>query len=80
MFRHSIAMAMYKNGIPISYIRDFLGHRCIDTTTIYSYADGDTIIHALEAVEREETINNATAKQKNWKGNEQHLLDYCGLS
>jgi len=24
MFRHSIAMAMYKKGISISYIRDFL--------------------------------------------------------
>jgi integrase/recombinase XerD len=26
MLRHSIAMVMYKKGIPISYIRDFLGH------------------------------------------------------
>ncbi len=81
MLRHSIAMAMYKKGIPISYIRDFLGHSSIDTTTIYSYADEETISKALEAVGREELTGKATtAKQKNWKGKEQYLLEYCGLS
>jgi len=35
MFRHSIAMTMYKSGIPLSYIRDFLGHISVETTTIY---------------------------------------------
>ena len=35
MLRHSIAMAMYKKGIPLSYIRDFLGHSSVETTVIY---------------------------------------------
>lgn len=78
MFRHSIAMAMYKKGIPISYIRDFLGHSSIETTTIYSYADDDTIRKALESVEHDN--NTTTQKQKNWKGKEQYLLDFCGLN
>ena len=26
MLRHGIAMTMYNQGIPLSYIRDFLGH------------------------------------------------------
>ena len=81
MLRHSIAMAMYKKGIPISYIKDFLGHSSIDTTSIYSYADEETITKALETIDHEESIGNATtAKQKNWKGKEQYLLEYCGLS
>jgi site-specific recombinase XerD len=80
MFRHSIAMAMYKKGIPISYIRDFLGHSSIETTTIYSYEDDETIIKALEAVDHEDTAGKTVTKQKNWKGNEQYLLDYCGLA
>ena len=75
MFRHSIAMAMYKKGIPISYIRDFLGHSSIETTSIYSYADTETLLNALEAVDHEESV----AKQKNWKGNERCLIEYCGL-
>lgn len=27
---------MYKAGIPLSYIKDFLGHFSIDSTTIYA--------------------------------------------
>jgi integrase/recombinase XerD len=81
MLRHSIAMAMYKKGIPISYIRDFLGHSSIDTTSIYSYADEETIIKALEAVDHEEPTGQATTtKHKNWKGKELYLIEYCGLS
>jgi site-specific recombinase XerD len=80
MLRHSIAMAMYKKGIPLSYIKDFLGHNSIDTTTVYSYADEETITKALEAVNHEEYNAKEVSKQKNWKGKEQYLLEYCGLS
>jgi integrase/recombinase XerD len=81
MLRHSIAMAMYKKGIPISYVKDFLGHSSIDTTAIYSYADEETITKALEVVDHVEHDDKATTtKQKNWKGKEQYLLEYCGLS
>ena len=79
MFRHSIAMAMYKKGIPISYIRDFLGHSSIETTTVYSYSDDETIRQALEAIDDIDTKDRITVQQKNWKGNEQYLLEYCGL-
>jgi len=80
MLRHSIAMAMYKKGIPISYIRDFLGHSSIETTSVYSYADEETITKALESVDHEGTSGKTVTKQKNWKGKEQYLLEYCGLS
>lgn len=79
MLRHSIAMAMYKKGIPISYIRDFLGHSSIETTTIYSYADGDTITKALEAIEHVDSASGDKYELKGWKGKEQHLLEFCGL-
>jgi len=79
ILRHSIAMAMYKKGVPLSYIRDFLGHSSIETTIIYSYSDAETVTKALEAVDHLGTIGKA-AKKKEWKGKEQYLLDYCGLS
>ena len=79
MLRHSIAMAMYKKGIPLSYIRDFLGHSNVETTTIYSYSDEETITKALESVDHEDAIGSPTARSKNWKGKEQYLLEYCGL-
>ena len=77
MVRHSIAMAMYKKGIPISYIKDFLGHTSIDTTAIYSYADDETIAQALEAVDHMPATKSKT--QKSWKGKEQYLLEFCGV-
>lgn len=49
MFRHSTAMAMYKKGVPLSYIRDFLGLENIDTVRIYAYADSETIEEALKS-------------------------------
>ena len=80
MFRHSIAMAMYKKGIPLSYIRDFLGHSSIETTTIYSHSDEETITKALESVDHEGVISASPSMSKNWKGKEQYLLEYCGLT
>lgn len=79
MLRHSVAMTMHKNGIPISYIRDFLGHSSIETTSIYSYADEETIAKALESIDHEPYVEDGTSKEKNWKGQEQFLLDFCGF-
>ena len=41
-------MLMYKNGIPISNVKDFLGLSDISTTSRYAYAD---IKKALETVQ-----------------------------
>jgi len=79
MLRHSIAMAMLKKGIPISYIRDFLGHSSIITTTIYSHADSDMIAEALSAIEHEPTGKVPKNSDKKWAGKEDYLLHYCGL-
>lgn len=76
MFRHSIAMAMYKKGVPLSYIRDFLGHESIDTVRIYAYADSETIEEALKKVSHEES---SSVPEKKWKGKESELLQYCCL-
>lgn len=78
MLRHSIAMAMYKKGIPISYIRDFLGHSSVETTSVYAYADDATICGALEKVS---SGFNATGlpPKKLWKEDERLLLTLCGL-
>jgi site-specific recombinase XerD len=78
MLRHSIAMAMHKKGIPISYIKDFLGHTSIETTSVYSYADDETIVKALESLDHDDS--GVSRGQKNWKGKEQYLLDFCGLN
>lgn len=79
MLRHSVAMIMYKKGIPISYIKDFLGHASVETTAIYSYADEETIAKALESIDHE-PADSKKQPTKKWKNKEQYLLDFCGLS
>jgi site-specific recombinase XerD len=79
LLRHSVAMAMLKEGIPISYISDFLGHSSIETTTVYSHADNDMIAAALASIDHEQPQENAAHQQKGWKGKEEYLLRYCGL-
>ena len=39
LFRHTRAMHLYQAGIPLSYIKDFLGHVSINTTDIYASSD-----------------------------------------
>lgn len=85
VFRHSIGMAMYKAGIPISYIKDFLGHSSLDSTAIYAHADNDAMAEALRSVDQEAlpemdgTGNVISFPEKKWKDKEEYLLHFCGL-
>lgn len=86
VFRHSIGMAMYKAGIPISYIKDFLGHSSFDSTAIYAHADNDAMEEALRSVdqealpEKDRNGNTVSVPEKKWKGKEEYLLSFCGLA
>ena len=85
VFRHSIGMAMYKAGIPISYIKDFLGHSSLDSTAIYAHADSDAMAEALRSVDqealpvRDDEGNIVFTPEKKWRGKEEYLLHFCGL-
>lgn len=85
VFRHSIGMAMYKAGIPISYIKDFLGHASIDSTAIYAHADIEAMEKALRSVDQDalpktdDTGKIVSVPEKKWKGKEDYLLHFCGL-
>jgi len=48
MFRHSRALSLYRNGVPISLISEWLGHANIETTYIYAYADVEMKRNAIE--------------------------------
>lgn len=85
VFRHSIGMAMFKAGIPLSYIKDFLGHSSIESTSIYAHTDNESMAEALRSVDQEalprKDENGVTYQpEKKWKGKEDYLLTFCGLS
>ena len=48
-FRHSKSMHMLQAGVPLIYIRDFLGHSEITTTEIYARCDSEQKRKAIEA-------------------------------
>lgn len=76
LFRHSRAMHLYQSGIPLSYIKDFLGHVCATTTGIYASADTTMIKDALEKAAYQ---GSATSELPIWADNEDMILKICGL-
>ncbi len=66
---------MFKAGIPLPYIKDFLGHSSIDSTSIYAHADNETMAAALRSVDQEALPvkdsegNVVSYPEKKWKGN-----------
>ena len=77
--RHSIAMAMYKKGVPLTYIKDFLGHANLNSVSIYAHADNETVTKALEAANSDLEIHKDSV-QRRWEGHEEKLLAFCGLA
>ncbi|TVY07203.1 tyrosine-type recombinase/integrase [Paenibacillus cremeus] len=75
LFRHSRAMHLYQMGIPLSYIKDFLGHSHINTTTIYASADLTMMKEALEKVSK----SGMEQERPIWQDNEDMILSLCGL-
>jgi integrase/recombinase XerD len=50
VLRHSRAMHLYDAGVPLTYIRDILGHADLSSTEIYARASTEAKRKALEAV------------------------------
>lgn len=74
LFRHTRAMHLYQGGMPLSYIKDFLGHAQLHTTDRYASADTRMLRQALEQIESAEVQDHPV-----WQDNEALLLKLCGL-
>ena len=73
ILRHSKAMHLLQAGINLVYIRDFLGHRSIQTTEIYARADSKQKREALESVYVDVIPQKNT--ERSWEKN-QRLKDF----
>jgi integrase/recombinase XerD len=78
LFRHTRAMHLYQAGIPLSYIKDFLGHVSINTTDIYASADTSMMKAALEKVDKRDA-EQVSKEIPVWQDNEELILKLCGL-
>jgi integrase/recombinase XerD len=73
LFRHTRAMDLYKAGMPLSYVAEFLGHVNVNTTAIYASADVEMLRKALEKADPE------LAKESPLWKDEENLKRLCGL-
>ena len=78
LFRHTRAMHLYQAGIPLSYIKDFLGHVSVNTTDIYASTDTSMMRSALEKIITTGSIQ-ASKEIPIWQDNEEMILKLCGL-
>lgn len=46
--RHTRAIHLYRNGMPLALLSDFLGHASLETTRIYAYADTEMKREAIK--------------------------------
>ena len=73
LIRHTRAMHLYRSGMPLSYIAEFLGHASMNTTEIYASANVEMLREALEKVNPE-----LADEMPLWK-DEESLRKLCGL-
>jgi site-specific recombinase XerD len=73
LIRHTRAMHLYRSGMPLSYVAEFLGHASMNTTEIYASASVDMLRKAME------TADTQSAQEiPVWK-EEETLRRLCGL-
>ncbi|MBB6448028.1 tyrosine-type recombinase/integrase [Bacillus benzoevorans] len=78
MFRRSRAMHLYRNGMPLPLLSEFLGHEDPETTLIYASADTEMKRRAIEKA----TINLDIDKEKAipiWKDDDEMIRRLYGL-
>ena len=78
LFRHTRAMHLYQAGIPLSYIKDFLGHVSVNTTDIYASTDTSMMRAALEKINKGDDEQTSKVVPV-WQDNEEMILKLCGL-
>jgi len=78
LFRHTRAMHLYQAGIPLSYIKDFLGHVSVNTTGIYASTDISMMRVALEKISQ--GVDGHALEAPNWQHNEALIFKLCGLN
>ena len=78
MLRHTRAMHLYKHGMPLPLLADFLGHSSTETTRIYAYADTEM---KREALNKADIVRqNNPIPIKTWDMDEELILKLSGLS
>lgn len=67
-FRHSRAIHLYRGGMPLALLSEFLGHANIETTRIYAYASPEMQAEAINKANHPE--NSLDVENELWSADE----------
>ena len=80
LFRHSLAMSLYRNGVDLSLISQWLGHANIETTLIYAHADTEIKRQAIDLAIPDGAPQKQFLNSTRYTVNDEILLkQLCGL-
>lgn len=76
LLRHSRAMFLYRNGMPLVLLAEFLGHSDVNTTRIYAWADTEMKRDAISKISDESELNTKPI----WVNDEDMIKRLYGLA
>lgn len=71
MLRHTRAMHLYQEGVPLAMISEFLGHAQIETTKIYAHADTEM---KRKAIQQATNNSNNTIPEAIWNTDDKEMM------
>lgn len=77
-FRHSRAMHLYRNGMPLQLLSEFMGHATLQSTLIYAYADTEMKRKAIEKSHGNDSCSNSSIVP-DWQTDEDMIRRLYGL-
>ena len=81
MFRHSRSMHLYRSGMPLVLLAEWLGHAQITTTLIYANADTEMKREAIEkATSKLNPLISGDTACPEWEDDEAMIRRLYGLS
>ena len=77
MLRHTRAMHLYHQGMPMMLLSEYLGHASEETTKVYAYADTEM---KRAAIDKADIVRgNAPTPVPVWINDEEMILKLSGL-
>jgi site-specific recombinase XerD len=78
--RHTRAIHLYRGGMPLALLSEFLGHANISTTQIYAYADTEMKRLAIQKACPADYAGGAEPETPIWKKNDDFIRKLYGLA
>lgn len=75
--RHTRAIHLYRSGVPLTLVAEFLGHAQVTTVQIYAYADTEMKRAAIRKIDGEK---NDCEQPAIWENDKEMIKRLCGLA